>query len=165
MPIELPTRNVAGSPTSVSNPAELLRMAISTSGPMKSTSSARAVRTTIGASRMTVVAFGSTAHSGTTIATMPSTKRLPLPRVRRRKRAPSWSNKPVGTSTRATTMPPKSSAMAPLAVPKTSSTSLPSSTPPSTSRLTPSSPATTMSIRSKAMARITPKNTIRMRMF
>ncbi|MCY1304845.1 hypothetical protein D9M70_546170 [compost metagenome] len=33
MPIELPTRKVAGSPTSVSKPAELLIMAVSTIGP------------------------------------------------------------------------------------------------------------------------------------
>ena len=37
MPIELPTRNVAGSPTSVSSPAELLMMAVRISGPTKST--------------------------------------------------------------------------------------------------------------------------------
>ena len=94
-------------------------MAISTSGPTKSTSKERATRITMGASKMTVVALGNTAHSGTTISTMPKMKRRPLPRVSRKKRAPIWSNRPVGTSTRATTMPPNNSAMAPLAVPKT----------------------------------------------
>jgi len=82
--MELPTRNVAGSPTSVSNPAELLMMAVITSGPTKSTSSSRATRMMIGASSTTVVAFGSTAHSGATSRISPSRKRLPLPWVRRR---------------------------------------------------------------------------------
>ena len=70
MPIELPTRNVAGSPTSVSRPAELLMIAASIIGGTKSMSSAFATPMMMGASSTTVVAFGSRAHSGAT-----STKR------------------------------------------------------------------------------------------
>ena len=84
MPMELPTRNVAGSPTSVNNPAELLTIAVRISGPTKSTSSATATRTMTGARRITVVAFGRNAHNGATSAMSRSRNRLPLPRVARR---------------------------------------------------------------------------------
>ncbi len=84
MPIELPTRNVAGSPTSVSSPAALLTMAVSTRGLTKSTSRALDTRTRTGARRTTVVAFGSSAHTGATSAMSSSRKSLPLPRVARR---------------------------------------------------------------------------------
>jgi len=69
MPIELPTRKVAGSPTSVSMPAELLTTAVITSGPTKLTLRARATPTITGANRITVVAFGSSAQTGATTAT------------------------------------------------------------------------------------------------
>ena len=64
--MELPTRNVAGSPTRVSMPAELEMIAVSTMGPTKSISRAIATRMIIGASSTTVVALGSTAHKGAT---------------------------------------------------------------------------------------------------
>ncbi len=84
MPIELPTRNVAGSPTSVSIPAELLTMAVITIGPTMLTLRARATAMMTGASRITVVAFGRNAHTGATSATSRTRKRLPLPPVARR---------------------------------------------------------------------------------
>ncbi len=84
MPIAWPTMNVAGSPTSVSSPAELLTMAVTINGRTMSMSSAFATRTMIGASSTTVVAFGSSAHSGATSAISSSRKRLPLPCVARR---------------------------------------------------------------------------------
>ena len=46
--MELPTRNVAGSPISVSNPAELLMIAVTTIGPTKSTSSSFVMRMMMG---------------------------------------------------------------------------------------------------------------------
>src|SRR5215470_14134164 len=60
MPMELPTRKVAGSPTRISRPAELLTMAISTSGATISTFNAPATLMTIGANSNTVVALGKT---------------------------------------------------------------------------------------------------------
>ena len=64
MPIELPTTNVAGSPTRVNRPAALLTRAVMISGATKSTFSARATATMMGASSTTVVAFGSSAQTG-----------------------------------------------------------------------------------------------------
>ncbi len=84
MPMELPTRKVAGSPTSVSRPAVLLTMAVRIIGGTMSMSSSRATRMMTGASSTTVVALGSTAHSAPTRMTRPIRKRLPLPRVKRR---------------------------------------------------------------------------------
>jgi hypothetical protein len=81
IPTSLPTRNVAGSPTSVSMPAELLMTAVRTMGPTKSTSRAFATLMMMGASSITVVAFGSTAQSGAMSNTRPSRNRLPLPPV------------------------------------------------------------------------------------
>ena len=51
MPMELPTKKVAGSPTRMSSPAELLTIAISTSGATKSTFNAEATRMIMGANR------------------------------------------------------------------------------------------------------------------
>ena len=65
----LPTRKVAGSPTRVSMPAELLTTAARIMGPTKSTLSARATRTMTGATRITAVALGRKAHTGATRAT------------------------------------------------------------------------------------------------
>ncbi|MOA26782.1 hypothetical protein D3C78_1476000 [compost metagenome] len=81
MPIELPTRKVAGSPTRVSMPAALLTIAVMTMGPTISTLSARATRMITGASRITVVALGRNAHTGATSSTSRIRKRLPLPPV------------------------------------------------------------------------------------
>ncbi len=68
-PIALPTRKVAGSPTRVSMPAELLTIAVRIIGPTKSTFRARATAMMIGATRITVVALGRNAHTGATTAT------------------------------------------------------------------------------------------------
>jgi len=65
----LPTRKVAGSPTRVSMPAELLTTAVRIMGPTKSTFSAWATRMTTGAMRITVVALGRKAQVVPTNAT------------------------------------------------------------------------------------------------
>ncbi len=69
IPMALPTRKVAGSPTRVSIPAELLTTAVRTMGPTKSTLSARATPMMTGATRITVVALGRKAQIGATRAT------------------------------------------------------------------------------------------------
>ena len=155
IPIALPTMKVAGSPTSVSSPAALLTIAVITIGPTKPTSRAFETRMMMGASRITVVAFGRNAHTTATVSTSMSRKRLPLPPVSRRNGAPSRSKMPDFSSTCATTMPPKRSAMAPPAVAGTTRKSLSSRMPVTIIAPTPSSAASAMSTRSKAMARIT----------
>ena len=156
IPTELPTRKVAGSPTSVSIPAELLTMAVRIIGPTKSTFSARATAMTIGATSITVVAFGRKAQTGATIATSRSRNRRPLPPVACRNRSPTRSNTPVLARTRATTMPPNSRASGPPAVFAASTTSSVVRSPSASSSDTPSRAATAMSMTSSAMTRITP---------
>ncbi len=73
MPMELPTKKVAGSPTRMSSPAELLTIAISTSGATISTFNAEATRMIMGANSNTVVALGKKAQRTTSTIT-PSEK-------------------------------------------------------------------------------------------
>ena len=162
--MELPTRNVAGSPISVSNPAELLMMAVTTIGPTKSTSSSFVMRMMTGASRITVVAFGRNAQSTDTSATTPSRKRLPLPFVADRNRMPICSKMPVGSRVRATTIPPKSRDSGPPADWTAFRMSCRVKIPKMINVLTPSMAATAMSITLMAIARMTPAKTARMMM-
>ena len=155
MPIALPTRKVAGSPTRVSRPAALLTMAVRIIGGTKLTSSACATRMITGASRITVVAFGRSAHTTATIATRINRKRRPLPPVARSSGPPTRSNMPVVSSTRATTMPPNSSASGPPADWAAARKSFSSRMPAAIMAHTPSSVATAMSITSKAITRMT----------
>ena len=136
-------------------PAALLTMAVMISGPTKSTLSVLQTPMMTGATRMTAVALGSRAQTGATSATMSSSSRLPLPPVARRKASPSHSKIPVLAIIRATTMPPKSRASGPPAVCTIGIRSPPSRIPNAIRRLTPSRAATAMSIRSKAIKRIT----------
>ena len=123
-----------------------------------------AVRMMMGATRITVVALGRNAQIGATRATIPRRNRLPLPRVRIRKRVPMFSKIPVGSRVRATTMPPNSSASGSWHDPTEFITSSRPYMPKAVSVHTPSRAARTMSIQSKAMARMTPIKTTRMRM-
>ncbi len=153
--------NVAGSPTSVSSPAELLTIAVRINGRTMSMSSAFATRTITGAINTTVVAFGSNAHSGATSTSNSSRNRLPLPRVAVRYPALIRSKMPVLPSVCATIMPPASNSSGPDAESMLAITSALSRMPVASSTLTPSSAATAISTMSNAIATITAANTAR----
>ena len=161
IPMELPTRKVAGSPTRVNRPAELLMMAVRMTGGMKSRSRSWHTLMTTGAISITMVALGRNAQRGAVRTISPKRKRLPLPRVASRKRTLNCSKSPVGTRVRATTMPPNRSEMEPPAVCAACRNSSRVKTPKSSMTLTPSIAASTKSSRFRAMERMTPPKTRR----
>jgi hypothetical protein len=109
--IESPTTNEAGSPTKVSRPELFAKKTSRNSSGTKSVSKTSAILITTGASRITIMALGSTAAKGAITIRIRNSIRFPLPRDSWHTRRPIPSKIPVGAKARTNTIPPKNNAM------------------------------------------------------